>query len=106
MNCISLGLVNAGICMKDLLISCTVGTLNGKILVDINEEEEYEVANEFIISYLHGSKLIDCVELKKAKIKEDTLKQMHAFAIGSCGELYQQIRKALLDYSVKKMLIF
>jgi len=39
MNCISLGLVNAGICMKDLLISCTVGTLNGKILVDINEEE-------------------------------------------------------------------
>lgn len=41
MNCISLALINAGICMKDLVVSCTVATLNAQILVDINEEEEY-----------------------------------------------------------------
>jgi exosome complex component RRP41 len=45
MNCITLALVNAGICMKDLLISCTVGYENGRLLIDTNEEEEYEVSN-------------------------------------------------------------
>ena len=42
MNCITLGLTNAGICMKDLLVSCTVGSHNGQYLVDTNDEEEYE----------------------------------------------------------------
>ena len=37
MNCISLALINAGICMRDILISCTVGSLNGKVLVDPND---------------------------------------------------------------------
>ena len=70
MNCISIALTNAGICMKDMLVSCTVGTLNTRIVVDPSEEEEYELANEFVISYLSGSNNLDCVELKKAKIKE------------------------------------
>lgn len=39
MNCICLALANAGIAMRDLLISCTVGTLNSKVLVDPNEDE-------------------------------------------------------------------
>lgn len=52
MNCISLALINAGICMRDILISCTVGSLNGKVLVDPNDEEEYDISNEFVISYL------------------------------------------------------
>jgi ribonuclease PH len=84
MNCISVALTNAGICMKDMLVSCTVGTLNTRVLVDPNEEEEYEIANEFVISYLPGSTNLDCVELKRAKIKEETLRQIHKTAVSSC----------------------
>jgi exosome complex component RRP41 len=106
MNCISLALINAGVCMRDILISCTVGSLNGRILVDPNDEEEYEVTNEFIISYLRESHNLDCLELKKAKLREEQLKELHGAAIRSCEELYGRVRKALLNYSVKKMLIF
>lgn len=106
MNCISLALVNAGIAMKDLLVSCTVGTLNSRVLVDPNEDEEYDIANEFVISFLPDTKYLDCVELKKAKIKEDTLKELYRSAIQSCDELYQRIRKALVNHSLKQMLIF
>ena len=35
-NCISLALINAGISMKDLIVSCTVGTINGAIMVAVN----------------------------------------------------------------------
>ena len=70
MNCISLALANASIAMRDILLSCTVGTLNSEIVVDPNEEEEYELANEFVISYLPDSCTLDCLELKRAKIKE------------------------------------
>jgi len=39
MNCISIALINAGICMRDMLVSCTVGMLNTRIIVDPNENE-------------------------------------------------------------------
>ena len=45
MNCISIALTNAGICMRDMLVSCTVGTMNTRILVDPNEDEEYDISN-------------------------------------------------------------
>ncbi len=61
MNCITLALSNAGICMRDMLVSCTVGTLNSRVIIDPNEDEEYEIANEFVISYLHDTNNLDCV---------------------------------------------
>jgi exosome complex component RRP41 len=106
LNCISLALVDAGICMKDLVVSCTVGTLQGLTVVDTNEEEEYELANEFVVSYLQGSGTLDCVSLRKAKVKEEGVRAIQKEAIASCQLLYQRFRKALLDYSIKKMLIF
>jgi exosome complex component RRP41 len=45
MNCISMALVNAGVAMRDLLVSCTVGMIGSRVLVDPNEEEEYEIVN-------------------------------------------------------------
>ena len=36
MNCISMALMNAGIGMRDMLVSCTVGTIATKIYVDPN----------------------------------------------------------------------
>lgn len=69
LNCISLALVDAGVCMKDLVVSCTVGTLMGTTVVDTNEEEEYELSNEVVVSYLNGSNNLDCFSLKKAKVK-------------------------------------
>lgn len=106
MNCISMALVNAGVAMRDLLVSCTVGALNGRVVTDPNEEEERDLANEFVISYLRESQTLDCVELRKAKLREEGLKELHGAAVGSCEELYGRLRRALLEYSVKKMLIF
>ena len=37
-NSITMGLANAGICMRDLLVSCTVANYNGTYLIDTNEE--------------------------------------------------------------------
>ena len=84
MNCISIALINAGICMRDMLVSCTVGMLSTRVVVDPNESEEYDLSNEFVISYLPGSKQLDCVELKKAKIKEESLREIYRVAVSSC----------------------
>lgn len=59
-----------------------------------------------MISYLPGSRNLDCVELKKAKIKEDTLKDIYAMAVRGCQEMYGVMRKSLLADSLKSMLIF
>lgn len=59
-----------------------------------------------MISYLPGSKNLDCVELKKAKIKEESLREIYRVAVGSCEELYGRMRKAMVASSLKNMLIF
>lgn len=59
-----------------------------------------------MISYLPGSKKLDCIELKRAKIKEETLREIHQVAVESCCELYARIRKELVSSSLKNMLIF
>ena len=59
MNSITLGLTNAGICMKDILVSCTVASVNAQYFIDTNEEEEFDLTNEVIVSYLQRLKQID-----------------------------------------------
>lgn len=56
--------------MRDLLISCTAGYWNRNILIDTNEEEEFDLENELIVSYLPNEKKIDGLELGKAKLRE------------------------------------
>ena len=106
MNSITLGLASAGICMTDLLVSCNVGSFNGNYIVDTNDEEEYEIANEMVVSYLNNQSKIDFIELQKAKVKEEELKKVYGLAIKGCYELHKKIRKCLLDYARKKMLVF
>ena len=36
MNCISVGLANAGVSMKDVMVASTVAQLNGQMIVDPN----------------------------------------------------------------------
>lgn len=106
MNCITLGLTNAGICMKDLLVSCTVGAYNSQYLIDTNDEEEFDTANEVVVSYLQREKQIDYLELRKAKIKEEELTKLYRLTMKGCEELYRRIRKSLFDHAYEKMLVF
>ena len=106
LNCISMALVDAGITLKDLIVSCTVGTIGGETVVDMTSEEEYDSTNEFVMSYLPGSRELDCLELRKAKLSEEGLRSLHGKGIAACQELYQLLRGALMDYSIRRMLIY
>ncbi len=44
-NCMTLALIDAGISMKEFLLSCTLGELNGELIIDPDEEEQYELQN-------------------------------------------------------------
>jgi ribonuclease PH len=92
--------------MRDLLISCTAGYWNRNILIDTNEEEEFDLENELIISYLPNEKKIDGLELKNAKLREEEFKNIERVVLNGCQELFKRLRKVLLDYAHKKMLVF
>jgi exosome complex component RRP41 len=74
LNAITLALVHAGVQMRDLLVSCTVGNLGNIQVIDPTDEEEYDLTNETIVSYLQNEQKIDCLELRKAKIKQEHVK--------------------------------
>ncbi len=92
--------------MRDLLISCTAGYWNRNILIDTNEEEEFDLENELIISYLPNEKKIDGLELKNAKLREEEFNNIERVVLNGCQELFKRLRKVLLDYAHKKMLVF
>jgi ribonuclease PH len=106
MNAIALGLASAGICMSDLLVSCTAAVHSGNCMLDTNEEEEYDTDNELVVSYISNESRIDFLELRNAKVKEDELKKVYGIAKKGCAELHSKIRRSLMDYARKKLLVF
>jgi len=55
---------------------------------------------------LSGTKSLDCVELKKAKLKDEQLKEIYRVAVSSCWELYKRMKRVMVASSLKNMLIF
>lgn len=59
-----------------------------------------------MVSYLNNESRIDFLELYDAKMKEEELKKIYNIAIRGCHELHKKIRRSLMDYARKKMLVF
>ena len=59
-----------------------------------------------VVSYIQSLKKVDCVELKNGKIMEAELRKMYGITFESCETVYQRVRKVLVEYSQKKMIVF
>ena len=68
-NAISLGLIDCGVQMKDMMVASTVGMLKGEVVCDLTVQEEKDCEGILTISYWPNDHEIDYLELHSAKLK-------------------------------------
>ena len=103
-NAAAMALAHAGIPMRDIVSSISIGKLDKTIVVDLNKEEEDfeegEGSTDIPIS-MTGSGKITHLQLD-GKINVQELKQAVDAARKACKEIYEVQKKALKDFVEEK----
>lgn len=91
-NAITLALVDAGIPMKDLVTSCTLGLIdNHSILVDVNQSETETGNAQICMATYSRTGLITLCEVE-SKIPLASFQEGMKVGIASCAEIATNIR--------------
>jgi len=103
-NAAALALAHAGITMKDLVSSVSIGKLDKQLVVDVSKhEEDYEEgegATDIPITFT-GEGKITHIQLD-GKIEVKQLKEAVKLARKACKEIYKVQEKALKEFVNKK----
>ena len=93
-----MALADAGLIMKDIISAVSVGTVGGKVLVDLSkEEEDYEDgAVDIPIAMTHKDNKITLLQLD-GLIKKEHLFEALEMGKKSCNSIFEIQRKALME---------
>lgn len=100
----SMALADAGLSMKDLVVSVSVGKVDDKLLVDLDySEESYEgQVADIPIAIIHGSEKITLIQMD-GEVKKEELKKLIEMAKKACKKIHETMKKALKDkYGVEE----
>lgn len=103
-NAAALALAHAGIPMKELVTSVSVGKIDDKIVIDLSkEEEDYEEgegATDIATAFLSKSGEVALLQLD-GKIKGEDLKKAIEAAREACEKIYE-LQEKILKESIKE----
>jgi exosome complex component RRP41 len=93
-NAAAVALVDAGIPMKDLVSSCAAGKWDGKVVVDLDDEEDKKGGADVPVAYMHEMNEITLLQMDGIlTIKE--AEECIEMAIDGCNQIYQLQKEAL-----------
>jgi exosome complex component RRP41 len=93
----AMALADAGIEMKDLVVSLSMGMLDGQILTDINGTEDCELgATDIPMAYIPSMDKISLLQID-GEITREELKKVLELGKKKCLEIYEVQKKALKD---------
>ena len=91
----AMALADAGLKMKDLVASMSMGVLDGEILTDVNGHEDCALgATDVPIAYIPDFDKISLLQLD-GEISRETLKKLLEIGKKNCLEIYKVQQKAL-----------
>ncbi len=96
LNALSLALAAAGIPMKDLVVSCSVGKIDGTLVVDLNGKEDNNSEADVAFAMMPSKGLITLLQMDGALTKEEIMKLLQ-LAKDSCMKIYEMQKKVLKD---------
>ncbi|CAD8134966.1 unnamed protein product [Paramecium octaurelia] len=102
-NAITLALLDAGVSMKDFLVSVTVGLDQGNLIVDLTQEESKTAQGELTISYQSRKQKIDFYELKTLKLQQQEMDQLSKLAVQKADEIYQWMKEEIYQIKQKQI---
>jgi exosome complex component RRP41 len=99
----AMALADAGIEMKDLVVSLSVGILDGQLLADLNGKEDCELgATDIPIAYIPSMDKISLLQID-GEITREELKKALELGKKKCLEIYAEQKKALKQKFAEKV---
>ncbi|MBI2547420.1 MAG: exosome complex exonuclease Rrp41 [Candidatus Aenigmarchaeota archaeon] len=95
-NALSLALASAGIPMKDLVTACSVGKINGTLIVDLNGEEDNNSESDVAVAIMPTSNLVTLLQMDGVLTKEE-LMHLLDLAKKTCKDIHEMQRNVLLE---------
>jgi len=90
----ALALADAGIPMRDLVVACAAGKVNGVLVLDLNDIEDKEGEADVPVAYMPNLGLISLLQMDGSLTIEE-FNQALNLAIEGCKQIYNLQREAL-----------
>ena len=97
-NATTLALVDAGISMKDLLLSSTAGFVQSKCCLDLLYAEEKQDKTSVIVAYVPTKRKLAHVSATSPKMSTISVSESISTAIKGCEELYGKMKAHIKEY--------
>jgi exosome complex component RRP41 len=101
-NAATLALIDAGVPMKDFLISCSSGYYKNTAILDVaySESANFSVISEFKVAMMGNSGLLTYINYEQfgsSKLSLEVVKELTAFAVEGCKQIHFFIK----EYCIK-----
>ena len=96
----SIALVDAGIPMKDMVVACAAGKVDGYIVLDLNDIEDKNGEADMPLAMMPNKGLITLLQMD-GSVTQEEFQQMLELAMEGCNSIYQLQKKALKSMFVK-----
>ena len=91
---VSLALADAGIPMKDLVVACAAGKINGQIVLDLSETEDQKGEADLPVAIMPRSNEVTLLQMDGSFTEDEYEKAFH-LAVDGCKRIYALQREAL-----------
>lgn len=95
-NAASLALASAGIPMRDLVAACSVGKIDGTLIVDLNGKEDNNSESDMAVAIIPSKEKITLLQMD-GNLTEEEIKKLLEIAEENCKKIYEMQKKALKD---------
>lgn len=92
----SIALADAGINMRDLVVGCAVGKVDGQLVLDLNDTEDKEGEVDMPVAIMPNLNQITLFQLE-GMLSAEEFDQAFQMVIEGCRKIYQLQRQALID---------
>jgi exosome complex component RRP41 len=92
----ALALADAGINMRDLVVGCAVGKIDGKVVLDLNDTEDKEGSGDMPFAFMPNLNQVTLLQLDGLFSKEEFFQALQLAETGA-RKVYELQRQALLQ---------
>jgi len=95
-NAASLALAVAGVPMRDLVSACSVGKINGTLIVDLNGLEDNNSECDMAVAMMPSKNEITLLQMDGELDKKEVLELLN-YAIENCKKIYELQKKTIKE---------
>jgi exosome complex component RRP41 len=96
LNAASLALADAGIPMRDLVVSVAAGKIDGKVCLDLNKAEDNLGDADLPVAIMPRRKLVTLLQMD-GDLTQDEFGQAMDYCLGAADTINEAQRNALMD---------